>query len=602
MSDEHPLVDPGRPLRWVLPLLLALSGGLVLDELINAVTFKAVTLGLLGAVLFFPTAALFARDAAAAWFPSPPGRLLVLAVGLSALAARHGADAGGLRDALLVFGLANLAALFGLRAAEHAPASLEVALHVLGGLVGAICLAQAAGFGLGLSPDAGEVVGLSGNSTRAGVLLAMTFASGVAALGGSLSRSRAEDVDQSRSPAHPLRSWSSAWPRLALLLLVATAMLLTRARGARLAALVALALVGALSWWRARQPARTEPAGAAPAAVGRGRLLGALAGVLLGALVLTHLIGGPDAVMARKLPADGAILQGTDLTTNVRLALWAGATDMIADAPLGHGLGNFARAFPPYRDALEASLSGLEGAATYARHPHNELLAWGTEGGLAAGLLILLLLLLTLRRGALRCLDENSRVQRVALAVFLTGGVAAMLQDALRDPATALPFWAAVGTIWAPRPREARAWWLGRTSTGLLLLLLGLALGVLAWPRLDAELSLRSALLRYEQTLSNAQARLGQFSDAPGVALVDDPTLALVDRAVTATPRDTEILSFALLFALRARDEAVASGDVQAMVEVVLLVEKVQNALAAAQAAPAPAGGDVEPGGDSLAD
>jgi O-antigen ligase len=77
----------------------------------------------------------------------------------------------------------------------------------------------------------------------------------------------------------------------------------------------------------------------------------------------------------------------TPSTIAVRLGLWRGAASMIAAAPwIGHGTGQFALDFPPYRDPREIEISSFQRQfRTAVEHPHDELLLVTAELG-AVGL------------------------------------------------------------------------------------------------------------------------------------------------------------------------------------------------------------------------
>jgi len=195
----------------------------------------------------------------------------------------------------------------------------------------------------------------------------------------------------------------------------------------------------------------------------------------------------------------------------------------------------------------------------------------GAEAGVLGALFGLLLVLLTARRAWIRCVDEAGVTQRVAAAVFVAGAVAACLQDALHDVGTALPFWVAVGMIWSPRPREARAWWLGKRSTGVLLGTLGVALALLAWPRLDSQLALRSAYLAIERA-----------------GAVDARAVALLEHAQQATPRDPDVADVVNAFAPLAMQRAAQAGDVPLQARLTRMIVAAREARAAYDALSAP--------------
>ncbi|HTE05582.1 MAG TPA: O-antigen ligase family protein, partial [Planctomycetota bacterium] len=333
-----------------------------------------------------------------------------------------------------------------------------------------VVLLQAAGIEHRFTPETDDVllrelVGLMGNSTRAGALLALGVVAAFAtATHGALSE-RA----------------SSTRLALAALILGTAALVLTRARGGWAGAGLGIAMIAAAD---------------ARAVLARAKLW--LPRVLLGAALAAVIAGGPEVFTARKLPGAAAPLSGGDLTTHVRLTVWRGTLDMIAQQPLlGFGLGSFRAEFPPFRDPAEAALPGLAGAPTEVDHPHDEFLLAAAEGGAAAGLALLAFAALTLAHGwRLARGPSPTLLARLAPATFAAGAVAACVQNAWMSPGTALPVFAAAGAVWglrgwqrgdsagAERPARRAA-----TVAGLLAAVAALAL--LAVPRLEAQLGMR---------------------------------------------------------------------------------------------------------------
>lgn len=515
---------------WLLSVLVCGAGWLVLSDVWDAGVLKAAGLSLLCAVVIVPLLAWRGRSALGAWFASPAARLLVVSTVLASFGALAVLEHGAVTDRLLLFGLAHVSAVCGLLAAERKPAALTGALQLCGVVVAGVCLAQALGFERTLTSGPEQVVGLSGNTTRAGALLALVLAGGVVSLA-------CRGASGTRALLHG-----------ATLAACSAALLLTRARGARWALLAALLVLGCVAWWRnERQP-------------GRGLKL-VLAAMLLGTAV-GYWVGGSDALLARKLDDQASILSGDDPTTGVRLSLAGTAWAMTVDHPLqGVGLGRFRQFAPPYRDPAEAALPGLEGAVTEAEHPHNEVLLAFAEGGWPAGLLLLVALLLTLGRGFAAACREQGAGQRVALAVFVAGLVLGLVQDAWTDPATAIPFFAAMGFLWAPRPDELRA---GRplpAAKGYAVVALGLGLGLAAWPRFDAQMSLRTF---YQRT----EAR-GTITSEAYAALVHAAYVGAGDPAMQRM-----LLDMAPIFMAQVREPADKA-------QVVLDIEEARQRLAA---------------------
>lgn len=448
-----------RPPLWVLPVLLAAGAWVVLDDLWDAGVVKTAVVALLAAVLLLPALAIAGREAVGGWFGSLGGRLSLLSTACAlpmALPALHHA---AVTDRLLGFGLAHVAAMAGVLVARHAPRRVGRSLGWVVALPALVCVAQALGWERSLTPGPEEIVGLSGNSIRAGALCAL----GLVALAAQL---LARDA---RSLALPLGAS-----------LVTLALLLTRARGARWTALVVLALLVVVAWRRQSGGAR---AGALKL------VLALLTGLAAGAA-----LGGADTLAGRKLDDQASVFSGHDPTTEVRLALARTSLEMLADRPLaGVGLGRFRQFAPPYRDPAEADLPGLAGAPTEAEHPHDELLLAFVEGGLPGGLLLLALLGLSLARAWRGRHDDGGLA---TLGLLVAGVLLGLGQDAWTDPGTALPFFAALGFVWG-RPESgdrATPMWIGAP-----LLLFGAGLAVLAWPRLDAHMSWRSFYQRADR-------------------------------------------------------------------------------------------------------
>ncbi|MDG2148192.1 MAG: O-antigen ligase family protein [Planctomycetota bacterium] len=540
--------SPQRPHAWALILLLGFAAALAIPDLFDAGIVKRAATALLAALVILPLLAVSGREAVRDWFTSTGARLLILVTGLSLVAAFMHLDEAAVTDRLLTFGLLNVAAMLGVLASQRDPEALGRALRWAALIPALVAWTQALGWEQTLTPGPHEIVALSGNSTRAGALLAL------GALAWIVHLACAKRHGKTLVPA---RLTLSIPPMIALAL-VSGALILTRARGARMAAAGALAalLIGALiAAARASRTANARP-------VLRPALLGLVAGIALAASV-----GGSDALMAHKLVDDGAILDGGDLTTNVRLALADSSTDMLAAHPwTGVGLGRFRAEFPPFRDAFEASLPGLEGASTEARHPHNEFLLVATEGGVVAALFLLLFLVLTLRRAG-RLAREFEAPGVVAFLVLIAGTVLALVQDAWTDPATALPLFAAVGFVWAPREGERRLGGtqppgenLGARAVTVATLFLALGLGLLAWPRLDAHLSLRSFYLRAQE--------------AGGV---DATSFAVLQHAAEVAPGDIDIQRMVLFYG---EQYAPHAPDTESTVAAIKATERARERLA----------------------
>jgi O-antigen ligase len=468
---------------WTLLLLLVGSAACALPELFDMDAFKTACVSLLAAAVLLPWVALKARTEVRAWLSCAGGRLSLLAALLAVPAALSAPWSAAATDRVLLVLLTTLAAVLGMRAARAGAGRYPLATAVqLAALVTAVVvLLQAVGIEQRFSPPEDDVllkelVGLMGNSTRSGALLAL----GVVAALATVAQGALAERDARMRFA------------LGTLLLGTAALVLTRARGGWLGAAAGLAAVAATDLPAARASMRLW-----------------LSRLLLGAVLAAVLAGGTQIFTAGKLPGSGTVLSGADLTTNVRLSVWRGTAAMIAQRPLlGHGLGGYRAGFPPFRDPVEAAMPGLAGAATEVDHPHDEFLLAAAEGGLAAGLALLAFALLTLRHGwRLARAPDSPPLAHLAFGVFAAGVVVACVQNAWTTPGTALPAFAAAGAVWGlraarsapgaepgtgaePAPGEERGALRLATIGGVLAALAALA--ALAVPRLEAQLRLRS--------------------------------------------------------------------------------------------------------------
>ena len=461
MSGEPRAAEAPRA-PWELAVLLLGAGAAVLPDLFDVDAFKTAAVALLVAAVFLPRLLVSGTDDVRAWLQSTGGRLHLLAAALALPLALGALPNAGVTDRLLGTALAVTAAVLGLRAGQ-AGLSLSRALHAATFTVAVVCLLQSVGLLGGLTEldpqGLPEIVGTLGNSTRAGALLALGVTAAFAQL----------VTPDAREP-----HWRERFAA-AVLNLGTAALLLTRARGAWLAAVAGLAMVAFLS--RDALFARLRAWGL-PLAVG---------------IVLAFVLSDGARLLSPKVSHEGPVLSGQDVTARVRLSVWRGTLHLVEDhALLGVGLGRFRQAYPPYREPEEAALPGREGLPTEVDHPHNELLLPFAEGGLLAGACLLGFLVLTLRRAAARVRGmgafaspraDGGLSDRVALGLLVAGTVSALVQNAWTTPGTALPFFAAAGWVWrptsAPHPAGAGV----RTATRVLLAVLILGLLALALPR-----------------------------------------------------------------------------------------------------------------------
>lgn len=143
----------------------------------------------------------------------------------------------------------------------------------------------------------------------------------------------------------------------------------------------------------------------------------------------------------------------------VRRLIWARVPALLADAGwLGVGPGQFAAAFPPYRDPREIEISSLgrrlPGQETEVQHAHNDYLQAFCDAGPLGGLLFLALAALAAWR-ALRILREAAD-ERAALALGLLAVLAnGMLREPLtNNPVSALLAFALLGAVCTPARQE----------------------------------------------------------------------------------------------------------------------------------------------------
>ncbi|MCB9899230.1 MAG: O-antigen ligase family protein [Planctomycetes bacterium] len=528
MSAGHPLVDDAPHRGWLVTLWISAAALFALPGVFDLGVIKTAGLALLAAACIIPLLALWARDEIALWFASPGARLHVFAVALALVWGAGALTHASVVDRVLLVLLVHVSAVIGTLAAQRRPQALVTALRVSGTLFALACWLQQLGLDTAFNANAEgdfEITGLAGNTTRAGAFLAFALLALVADAVGE--RVGLRPPLETPPPAPRRTAWRALATQHVPLVLVSSALVLTRARGARLATLLGLLALGiALALRRAdrRRIAaeadlgaspvdeaaarfgphvaanahhaqgllRPPPAPAMESATDRRPAWPVLAALVLG-VALAGATGGREALTASKLDDTAPGLSGDgDLTLDVRLALWGSTLDLAADHPwLGVGLGRFRESFPPYRDPLEAALPGRGGAATSVHHPHDEFLLGAAEGGLAAGLALLLLAATTLRRAFRSALLDVGGPSRTALVVVVAGCALALVQDAWTDPTTAVPFFCALGFAWSPRSDEARAWHPAKGAMAPLLVLAGLGAALLAWPRLDGHLAWR---------------------------------------------------------------------------------------------------------------
>lgn len=351
--------------------------------------------------------------------------------GLSALAAQN----GWLAVRALTLGASGLAVFWAARTVRESglarPLLTALALAVVAGA--ATALLQAYGFRTDL---------FSPNRAPGGTLGNRNFVAHLAALGLPL----------------VLLSCLRAWRGTGYLVgavgvaILAATLVLTRSRAGWLAG--AAALLVFLSAILLSGPLRRH---------GRtwGRLLGIL--VLLGAGVAAALLV-PNTLRWR---GDNPYLESARGVVNYeegsgrgRLVQYGRSLRMAAAHPLlGVGPGNWAVAYPEYAAPRDPSLDQREAGRTSNPWPSSDWLAFVSERGFVATLLLLLAIggiaMDGLRR-LVRARDEEEGLAAAALLATITGTLIAGTFDAVLLLALpSLIAWAALGALWSPTPGAA---------------------------------------------------------------------------------------------------------------------------------------------------
>jgi Tfp pilus assembly protein PilF len=325
----------------------------------------------------------------------------------------------------------------------------------------------------GLLPDRPDVAISStiGNSNALGEAFATVFLAGVAL------------APAMRSRTTRVLAWLGCGCALALVAV-------SRSRGAWLAAASGV-LVAAALWCHARRGDR--------ALVRRVATAGLAAAALAAAW-----LASPWGVGARATLT--SLVSTTHGTNAVRLAIWAGTTEMTRDAlPFGVGLGRFEDAYLPYRRASEWSLSGVDSRVD---SPHQELLWIASETGVPGTLAALALLLVALSRALRGGPPEQAPTRRALLLATIGLAVLSAFRSPLHHPSGVLAFAALLGAT-PPRPP-------GRARSPADLLVVPVVLGLVVAAALDLGEDLR---------LGGAVAAL---NDAKGRARQGDAAAALL--------------------------------------------------------------------------
>lgn len=297
--------------------------------------------------------------------------------------------------------------------------------------------------------------------------------------------------------------------------------------------------LGALAWlaalvhaWRAPVLASLLVLAAAPAlaalvAPRRRRaapLVASACAAALFALALTAHRPGERLLEDPRLSAEAppvALAAGDLGGVPVRLSIWRRTLALAAAHPLlGVGPGQFAAAFPPYRDPAEIERSSLGrrlSAETEVEHPHQDALLAASEAGLVGALAWLALMLAGLV-GALRAVRRDGP-GGAPLALGALAALLASLANAplLANPAAAAAGFTALGACLSGGRAAAEARGPGRFVPAALALLL-----VLSVPQ-------ALALLRHGRALSGPEPAAGAIERA--LAARPDSPLALGLRA-----------------------------------------------------------------------
>jgi tetratricopeptide (TPR) repeat protein len=257
--------------------------------------------------------------------------------------------------------------------------------------------------------------------------------------------------------------------------------------------------------------------------VGRARP-GVASGVLVALFAGVAAFGpaGGEGVVPASPAADATSTHDSHLGgAAVRLLVWRTLPGMVADGgAFGRGPGQFAAAYPPYRDPREARASGLD---TQVEHPHDDwLLVWveyGWLGGAAATLLLALALHTTLR---------GLRDQDVASAALAAGGfgllVAAVAHGALLgNPSSGLAAALCVGALRGARAAAPGAAPLPARAAPAVVLALALVPASVSW--------------RHGQALADATRVLAHAQGAPLDEARALAVVAALERALAAEPR-----------------------------------------------------------------
>ncbi len=198
---------------------------------------------------------------------------------------------------------------------------------------------------------------------------------------------------------------------------------------------------------------------------GQGRMLKKPAIVAIAGVVLVSVgVLKVSRYGSRVTKRAASIFDVNDWSSQTRLLTWQTVPKMFAENPLlGIGLGNTEVLFPKYASE-RLTVRYLE-SNTKIDQVHNEYLQILLEGGIL-GFLAFALWVVALWRLAIFVLRERVGHHQGWYRIGLIVGIGGFLTDiffsfGLRNPASALSFWFAVGLLEAQNPRFVRRDWTG---------------------------------------------------------------------------------------------------------------------------------------------
>jgi len=172
---------------------------------------------------------------------------------------------------------------------------------------------------------------------------------------------------------------------------------------------------------------------------------------------------------------------------------------------------------------------------------------------------------------------RRDEVRVPLLGLLVCGLLLGLVQDAWTDPGTALPIFCVLGAVWADARRELDGpGWLAAP-----VIVMGIGLLLLAWPRLDAHMSYRSFFKR---------------ADADGRIMPS--TYRLLKRAAETSPGDAALQAVLLDVAVNYYLPTVGNDD-----GIVLVEQDIAEASARLEQLQAlPRAGEEVPRGDAETD